>query len=103
MRQGNSLRLSHLAVVMDMQWWAMGGAKDNEEEGEIALITYSGMCYNCNHKVGIEHLNVRRRRNKETTVEAAEATVEIITIITTRRPSYTASATRKGMATANAG
>jgi hypothetical protein len=49
MRQGDSLRLSHLVVVMDMQWWAsMGGAKDNDDEGEIALITFSGMCYNCN-------------------------------------------------------
>jgi hypothetical protein len=47
-RQGKSLRLSHLAVVMDMQWRAVGGAKDNKEEGEIALITLSGMCYNCN-------------------------------------------------------
>jgi hypothetical protein len=26
----------------------MGGAKDNEDEGKIALITFSGMCYNCN-------------------------------------------------------
>jgi hypothetical protein len=48
MRQGNSLRLAHLAVVMDMQWRAMGGAKDNDDEGEIALIQFSGMCYNCN-------------------------------------------------------
>jgi hypothetical protein len=43
MRQGDSLRLNHLAVVMDMQWRAMGGAKDNDDEGEIALITFSGM------------------------------------------------------------
>jgi hypothetical protein len=42
------LRLRHLAVVMDMQWWAMGGAKGNDNEGEIALIQFSGMCYNCN-------------------------------------------------------
>jgi hypothetical protein len=48
MRQGNSLRLAHLAVVMDMQWRAMGGAKDNEDGGEITLIQFSGMCYNCN-------------------------------------------------------
>jgi hypothetical protein len=48
MRQGNSLRLAHLAVVMDMQWRAMGGAKENDDEGEIALIQFSGMCYNCN-------------------------------------------------------
>jgi hypothetical protein len=33
MRQGNSLRLAHLAVVMDMQWQAMGGSKDNDDGG----------------------------------------------------------------------
>jgi hypothetical protein len=84
----------------------MCGAKDNEEEGEISLITFPGMCYNFATKVGIEHSNARRRRNKEATVEATEATVDIITliiIIITRRPSYAASATRKGMATAIAG
>jgi hypothetical protein len=48
MRQGNSLRLAHLAVVMDMQWRAIGGAKENDDEGEIALIQFAGMCYNCN-------------------------------------------------------
>jgi hypothetical protein len=40
--------LAHLAVVVDIQWRAMGGAKANEDGGEIALIQFSGMCYNCN-------------------------------------------------------
>jgi hypothetical protein len=46
------LRLEHLATVMDMQCRAMGGGPsvDGSDEGEIALLSFSGICFYASKK-----------------------------------------------------
>jgi hypothetical protein len=42
----------------------MGGPKDNEDEGEIALITFSGICCNCNQS-GHRAFECPRKKKQE--------------------------------------
>jgi hypothetical protein len=52
LRQGTGLTLEHLATAMDMRWQAMGGgpSADGSDAGEIALVSFSGMCFICKQK-----------------------------------------------------
>jgi hypothetical protein len=52
LRHGNALRLHHLFSGMDMQWHAVGGGNKNEanDDGEIALISFQGVCFIYNKK-----------------------------------------------------
>jgi hypothetical protein len=53
LRQGTSFTLKHLATAMNMnmQWRAMGGNLANgNDDGEIALVSFNGVCFVCKLK-----------------------------------------------------
>jgi hypothetical protein len=52
LRHGNHLKLHHLFTAMDMQWCAMGGGGKQEanDDGEIALVEFQGVCFIYNKK-----------------------------------------------------
>jgi hypothetical protein len=81
----------------------MGGAKDNKEEGEIALITFSGMCFNCKQSGHRAFKCPEKKKQGSNNGGNGSNGGTHNNNNNNKRPSYAASATREGMATAIAG